>query len=209
MCEHSGRLVASIDGEVSAAEASEIARHVAECAECRSCVAELRNVSGKLEEYCEAVLQASARRESRWQKPALLAAAAAIILTLLVAPRRRPVAPPDEAHRETASAVSIAQSVRRAVASASGGATRDFESRHKRRARATAPEQGRAHVATAGPASEEPALRIAIPAEAIFAPGALPDGMIFVADLSIGADGRVEQLRLVPQPVLFERRLDE
>lgn len=208
MCEHSGKLVAWMDGEISAAEASEIARHVAECAECRSCVAELRNVSGKFEEYCEAVLQESARREANWRKPALLAAAAAIILTLVVTHWRRPATPQAQTPTETASAVSDAQPVRSAVERASGGEKRDVQSRHKRRARATAPVQARADTQSSRSGSEEPALRIAIPAEAIFAPGALPDGMIFVADLSIGADGRVEQLRLVPQPVPFERRLE-
>lgn len=209
MCEHSGKLVAWIDGEVSAGEASEIARHVAECAECRNCVAELRKVSGKFEEYCKAILHASERREATWRKPALLAAAAAIILALVVTHWRQPVAQPLLAPSETASVVRNAQPVRSAVASASLGEKRDVQSRHKRRARATAPVQARAHATAARPASDEPALRIAIPAEAIFAPGTLPDGMVFVADLSIGADGRVEQLRLVPQPVPFERRLEQ
>lgn len=209
MCEHSGKLVAWMDGEISAAEASEIARHVAECAECRSCVAELRNVSGKFGEYCDAVLQACARREANWRMPGILAAAAAIILTLVVTHGRRPVVQPVLAPSETALVVSNAQPDRSAVESPSGGEKRDVQSRRKRRARATAAVPARAETQSGRSASDEPALRIAIPAEAIFAPGALPDGMIFVADLSIGADGRVEQLRLVPQPVPFERRLEQ
>ena len=208
MCEHSGRLVAWTDGEVSAVEASEIARHVSECAECRTCAAELRSVSGKFAKYCEAVLQASAHSEASWRKPVLLAAAAAIILVLVFTYSLRPVAPPVLAPSETASVVRNSQPVRSAVERASGGEKRDVQSRHKRRARATALVQARADTQSGRSASEEPALRIAIPAEAIFAPGTLPDGMIFVADLSIGADGRVEQLRLVPQPVPFERRLE-
>jgi putative zinc finger protein len=209
MCEHSGKLVAWMDGEISAAEASEIARHVAECAECRSCVAELRNVSGKFEEYCNAVLQACAPREASWRTPGILAAAAAIILALVVTHGRRPVAQPVLAPSETASVVSNAQPDRSAVESMSGGEKRDVQSRRKRRARAAAPLQARTPSQSERSAADEPALRIAIPADAIFAPGALPDGMIFVADLSIGADGRVEQLRLVPQPVPFERRLEQ
>ena len=209
MCEHSGKLVAWMDGEISAAETSEIARHVAECAECRNCVAELRKVSGKFEEYCNAVLQACARREANWRMPGILAAAAAIILTLVVTHGRRPVAQPVLAPSETASVVSNSQPVRSAVESSSGGEKRDAHSRRKRRAHAAAPLQTRAQSQSERSAADEPALRIAIPAEAIFAPGALPDGMIFVADLSIGADGRVEQLRLLPQPVPLERRLEQ
>jgi hypothetical protein len=55
--------------------------------------------------------------------------------------------------------------------------------------------------------AEEPAIQVAIPAEAMFPPGAVPEGMNFVADVSIGADGRVEQLRL--RPARFERRTDQ
>jgi hypothetical protein len=37
----------------------------------------------------------------------------------------------------------------------------------------------------------------------------VPEGVNFVADVSIGADGRVEQLRLQPRPARFERRTDQ
>lgn len=52
----------------------------------------------------------------------------------------------------------------------------------------------------------EPSVQIAISATAIFPPGALPDGIDFVADLSIGADGSVQQVRLQPQVSELERR---
>lgn len=52
----------------------------------------------------------------------------------------------------------------------------------------------------------EPSVQIAISAAAIFPPGALPDGIDFVADLSIGADGSVQQVRLQPQVSELERR---
>jgi hypothetical protein len=41
-------------------------------------------------------------------------------------------------------------------------------------------------------------VQIAIPAEAMFPPGAMPEGMSFIAEVSIGADGSVERLRLRP-----------
>lgn len=52
----------------------------------------------------------------------------------------------------------------------------------------------------------EPSVQIAISAAAIFPPGAVPDGIDFVADLSIGADGSVQQVRLQPQVSELERR---
>jgi hypothetical protein len=39
-------------------------------------------------------------------------------------------------------------------------------------------------------------VQIAIPAEAMFPPGAMPKGLNFVAELSIAPDGSVKQVRL-------------
>lgn len=54
--------------------------------------------------------------------------------------------------------------------------------------------------------ANEPSVQIAISAAAMFPPGAVPDGIDFVADLSIAADGSVRQVRLQPQVSEFERR---
>jgi hypothetical protein len=47
-------------------------------------------------------------------------------------------------------------------------------------------------------APSAPAIQIAFPAEAIFPPGAVPQGFDFVADVSIAADGSAQQLNLRP-----------
>jgi hypothetical protein len=44
--------------------------------------------------------------------------------------------------------------------------------------------------------SAEPVIQIAIPVEAMFPPGAVPEGITFIADLSIASDGSVQGLRL-------------
>jgi hypothetical protein len=49
-------------------------------------------------------------------------------------------------------------------------------------------------------------IQIAIPADEMFPPGAVPEGMHFVADVTIAADGSAEQLRLRPRLAGFERR---
>jgi anti-sigma factor RsiW len=53
-----------------------------------------------------------------------------------------------------------------------------------------------ANVASWTPA--EPAIQIAIPAAAMFPPGAVPEGLTFIADVTIAADGSAERLRLRP-----------
>ena len=57
MCDYSGKLVAWLDREMQADEASEMERHVAACAECRNCAEELDGVSGAFEDYCEGQVQ--------------------------------------------------------------------------------------------------------------------------------------------------------
>ena len=51
-----------------------------------------------------------------------------------------------------------------------------------------------------------PAVEIAIPADAIFPPGAAPEGVSFAADVTIAPDGSAQQIRLRPQLTEFERR---
>jgi hypothetical protein len=52
----------------------------------------------------------------------------------------------------------------------------------------------------------ERAIQISIPAESMFPPGAIPEGVNFVADLSIAADGSAEQVRLRPRLIEVQRR---
>jgi hypothetical protein len=47
-------------------------------------------------------------------------------------------------------------------------------------------------------AMAEPAIQIAIPADAMFPPGAVPEGMTYIANLSLAADGSVQGFRLRP-----------
>jgi hypothetical protein len=49
-------------------------------------------------------------------------------------------------------------------------------------------------------------LEIAIPGEAIFAPGALPEGIGFTVDVTIAADGWAQPMQVRPQLAEFERR---
>lgn len=58
----------------------------------------------------------------------------------------------------------------------------------------------------AEPMPGEPTIEIAIPSEAMFPPGAVPEGMSFVADVTFGMDGSAERVRLQPRLQEFERR---
>ena len=52
----------------------------------------------------------------------------------------------------------------------------------------------------------EPAIEIAIPAEAIYPPGAVPEGVNFIADIAIAADGSLQPVGLRPRLVGFESK---
>jgi hypothetical protein len=56
------------------------------------------------------------------------------------------------------------------------------------------------------PSPPEPAVEIAIPGDAMFPPGAVPEGMNFIADVTLAPDGSTERLRLRPRLAGFERR---
>jgi hypothetical protein len=54
-----------------------------------------------------------------------------------------------------------------------------------------------------------PSIEIAISSDAIFPPGAMPEGMSFVANVTLGPDGSAERLGLRPRLAGFERRANQ
>jgi hypothetical protein len=214
MCEHSVRLVGWLDREMQPDDAAEMERHVAECAECQKAVAEFENASNSFEEYCEALAQSKEERKSTHVAPIWWAAAATVLLTVVVAyPRRH-----DAALTQTPRMAQPVQTVSSepVTAKAAENVSAPFQhDHHAARSRARRGDGGAACCAqemqsdNVSWAAEEPSVQIAIPSEAMFPPGAVPEGVNFVADVSIGADGRVEQLRLRPRPAGLERRTDQ
>jgi hypothetical protein len=131
-------------------------------------------------------------------------AVAALLAVFLMLPRRR-VEPPALHPSQTAVEASSA-----AVAKALPAAVSPIKRVHRRQA--VAPLQIRntnvepAQSQNAYYLTDEPVIQIAIPADEMFPPGAVPEGMHFAADLAIAADGSAEGLRLRPRLAGFERR---
>jgi anti-sigma factor RsiW len=202
MCDFPGKLIAWLDHELPEREAAEVQQHVQECKECRNRVNAYEQVGIAVNAYCDEALASTVPGgRISWQL-ALSAATVVGIGLLLVFPRarveqtiaRQPVAVAPALHDATTVAPP-------AIA---------FET-------PPAPEkpQRNVHQHPATPAAQnparnwvsaEPAIQIAIPAEAMFPPGAVPEGINFVADLSIGPDGSAQRLRLQPRLVGLERR---
>jgi hypothetical protein len=222
-----------MDGEAEPREAADIERHVADCVECQNCIAEFRKVSRLFDEYGEAMAGESERMAARRWAPVLCgvaAVAAGLVALVLTLPKAKVVQPETPratlnvsvaggnaaisgpvsttAKKETPSTVGeIGHSAQRQTIRAHRGSGERVGWRT-----ASSPDcsrQGCVPIQTsrgvADSESSEAAIQIAIPAEAMFPPGAMPEGVTFVADVSIGADGSVEQLRLRPRLVRFER----
>jgi len=198
MCDFPGRLVAWLDGEMPEGEAAEVQRHVQSCVECRSRVDAYERVSKGVNAYCdEAVATKVHRGAVRWEL--VLSAAAVVGIALLMAfPRARV--------ERTLAQQPVAAAPALHDAAAAGSAARVFETApvpeqkiHRRRVAVPAQIQSTNWVAA------EPGIQIAIPAEAMFPPGAVPEGINFVAEVSIAPDGSAQGLRLQPRLVGMER----
>ena len=186
MCDVQAKLIAWLDRELPKDEASAVERHIEGCGECRRCLSALRQVSETFDAYCDAVMARKAPREvPRWVS-VLAGAVVATAVIFLALPRTR-VAPPTvveptvAAASERAPGPFVAEPAPRKIM---------VQRRHSGPRALRVPQY-----ATLGQPMDA-AIQIAIPAEAMFPPGAMPNGVNFIADMRIGPDGSVEQVRL-------------
>jgi hypothetical protein len=178
MCNFSGKLVAWMDRELSDNEAVDVERHVRDCSECQGRVGAYGEVSRLFVTYCDAAAKGAKTRRKlpRWV-PVLSSAVAVAVLLLMFRP---------------ASIKQIPVPARVADASPSmvpETAPRPVKKAHRRQVTPVKTPQ-------ATWAFAEPFIQIAIPAEAMFPPGAVPEGLTYIADLSMASDGSIQGLRL-------------
>ena len=184
MCDLQMKLVAWLDRELPTDEASEVERHVKVCEGCRHRATTYGAISETLEAYCDTLMATNApRRVAPWV-PVLATAllAASVLLFLILRPRvvPRPVVEP-----------MVAASTLRASERPPAARPAPHKATiHARRAAQRVQE----HTTPKQPM--DTTIQIAIPAEAMFPPGAMPNGIKFIADLKIAPDGSVKQVRL-------------
>ena len=183
MCEFSNQLAAWLDHELDSEQTARMQPHLQDCSECQRCLALYAELSDRLTDYSDAILAGSAKRQRTWF-PAIVGAAGAVaaaaLMLLLIpqAPTKR-ISPPLPPAVPT---LAIAQQT----------APVPSHTIRKSRARRVIRDQN----AKWQPVETD--IQIAIPADAIFPPGALPEGFQFTADLSIGADGSAQGIRIIP-----------
>jgi len=211
MCDFAEKLMAWVDKELLDNDAAAVERHLPGCPECRDRVDTYRRVSDAFDRYCDAYCYAVTASEPRrkLKRPVLAisggvaVAAALAMFFLLVRWRVQPAAP---ASAPIPPVIDVAKALPVGHAQPAPAVVRPA-ARIERRKRAEQIKQA------AQPQSEEtnwlasePAVEIAIPADAIFPPGAVPEGVGFTADVTIAPDGSAQQVRLRPQLTEFERR---
>lgn len=219
MCKFSGKLIAWLDRELPVDEALEVELHLGTCAECQQELRTYERLSTALDAYCEAAMESTApRNEQNWKPAALGAGAVAAVLALLLAsPHGRKTQPSTGAIFASAAApmsrviAETAHTPRNSVIPGPRWHAKDLssivteekgDSPAKGMARLTVHSESalnvRATPAAAGWQLAEPAIQITIPAEAVLPPGAAPEGVSFVAEVSIAADGSAHQIFLQP-----------
>jgi anti-sigma factor RsiW len=187
MCEFQAKLIAFLDRELPSEEVADVQRHVEGCGECRDRLAGYEQVNESFDAYCDAVMAAKTRRNvPRWV-PVLASAAVAAVVMFLAFPQKRVEPPPVLTPMITAVSVPGAMPVLAPPAPQPAP-------RNKKMHRPHAVPAVRERAVKWRPT--ETAVQIAIPAEAMFPPGAMPKGLNFVAELRIAPDGSVKQVCL-------------
>jgi anti-sigma factor RsiW len=182
MCEVQTKLIAWLDRELSPDQTAEVERHINGCQECCGRLAMYQQVSETFDVYCDAVVAGKTRhRVSRWV-PVLASVVVAAVAILLAFPQRRIEPPPVLAPTFAATSVP--------VPAPSAAATIPRKTLRRRHAVPRVQKPAMKWQPT------ETAVQIAIPADAMFPPGAMPKGTNFIAELSIAPDGSVQQVRL-------------
>jgi hypothetical protein len=181
MCDFGERLIAWMDRELTESEAVGVQRHLQDCAECRGSLAAYKEADKAFNAYCDEAMESATRASVPGWVPvvSVAAAAAALFLIFFRGHDRLPV------HAPAATSAAVLEAPPAPV-------SRPVE--RIRRRHGVTPE--RSHNRNWVPAV--PTIEIAIPAEAMFPPGAVPEGVTLTAEFSIAADGSAQQIRLRP-----------
>ena len=190
MCNLNLPLVAWIDGELPESEATAVERHLLSCSDCRQSVSSYEGASRGFSIYYAAATRrnpatGSLHRVPRWVAVAA-ASAAAIVIALLLLPRAEKQSPATPEVAKVASPIELGTHPTPPTP-----APRVQQAAKRRVAHHRQPLHEDWAIA-------QPAIQIAIPADSMFPPGAVPEGVAYIASVSFAADGSVQGFRLHP-----------
>jgi hypothetical protein len=201
MCESASKLVAWLDQELSEDEAAVVRRNIETCKECRSKLEAYRQVSGAFDAYWQSKMETRSRQWRSRLLPSLAigtAAAAVLLFAYLLRPLELPPfrsAPPGASLNGMAPATDFTTTQQSNPAAATPLAAKVHARRNIR------PHLRR----DSSPPATAPGIQIAIPADAMFPPGAMPTDVAFTAEFSVAPDGSVQRMRIQPRLIELER----
>jgi hypothetical protein len=191
MCEFTSKLVAWLDRELPDEQLDAIDRHLSACSECREQADSFREVSRAFAVYARAVPPQPARPVRAGLVIPVAIAAAALLAVLVLSSGRHQEMQPDSQHVQRSAASVPQRSAPQSVAMLPHAAP-------ARVAIASRPHHSKRPHRQSAWMPVEPTIQILIPADALFPPGALPEGVDFVADLRPAAEGSPASLALRP-----------
>lgn len=196
-CDCSKKLVTWLDGELSIDEAAYLEQHLGACLACRSEMEAYKKVSVAIQAYWHAPTSSGTHQVAPLRVLTYIgaAAAAAALAFFLLRPNPRLLVEP---------AVQPAPATSSVVAVPDAKPTSPAPPPHIKPVRVRHSAESPQSLQTNWP-SVDSAVQIAIPAESLLPPGAVPQGLAFVADLTIAPDGSPQGLHLEPQLIQFER----
>jgi hypothetical protein len=204
MCDLSGKLIAWMDDELLERETALVEAHLAECEECRGRLSAYRQASRAFAACCDQATGVSEPRKTlRWVL-LTVGTAAAVALLVVMMPRRAEQSSAKGDPSATIHPAFAAVIPEAALPTEQAAPTRAAPTHRKRVTEARAATQAAERLPAAMPVG--PAIEIAIPSDAMFPPGAVPQGFSFIADVTVGADGSAERLSWEPRLVDSEGR---
>lgn len=203
MCEYSKRLIAWMDGELAESEAAEIEQHVRACPACGKCVSACEEVCHEFAAYYAAFTQirpvAPSQKASSWVPIAASIAAVALVAAIAFVPRSTKQVLTLQQAAAIPSTVETSPIAETAAPRSQPAAEDPYLSHRQKATRVGHPRHTTKLESTKAKwAMIEPAIQIAIPADAMFPPGAVPEGVTYFANVSLGADGSVRGIQLQP-----------
>lgn len=209
MCDFSGKLIAWMDRELPAEEAASVVQHLEVCGDCRSRIDAYSRLSQAVDGYCDETTAGTRARSSRWLPAAVAAGAAATLVTLFMVWPKASVRP--DAHLPQSTTAQVEHVIAEKSTLAQAGPIRRISRPRSVRIEHSHVQDRNAVPVFAGNENDDAAsspsvIQIAFPADEMFPPGAVPEGVQFVADVTITADGSAERLQLRPRLATFERK---
>ena len=196
MCRYSTKLIAWLDRELEPEQMAELEQHLRDCGECRLNIAKCQRTSEIFDDYCDAVMNAVSNRDQRRRIIPILSAAAAILVfvattAVLLRTRVQPLPP---------SPIGIVQPAEFPLVPEP-----PTPPANAMRPRRGAPKLVRTQASNWLQVPAQPVVEVAIPADSMFPPGAVPEGINFIADVNFAPDGSARQMRLRPRLTAIER----